>query len=65
MASGNLSYADKVKKCISKLKDACARIYRPGIPIQDSLQYLIDWVGDKNALIGAAGISLVVFIFYF
>jgi len=65
MTTGKDSHSDKVKKCISKLKDACARIYRPGIPMQDSLQYLIDWLGDKNALIGAAAISLVVSLFAF
>ncbi len=59
------SHTDKIKKCTSKLKDVCARIYRPGIPMQDSLQYLIDWVGDKNALIGAIAISLVVSLFSF
>lgn len=65
MVTGKSSHTEKVKKCTSKLKDACARIYRPGIPIHDSLQYLIDWVGDKNVLIGAAGISLVVSLFSF
>lgn len=54
------SHTDKLKKITLFFKDAFARIYRPGVPLQDSLQYLIDWVGDKNALIGAAAISFIV-----
>jgi hypothetical protein len=59
MAYGN-THTDKLKKCGSKLMDIGARIYRPGVSIKDSAQYLIDWVGDKNALIGATAISLLV-----
>ncbi len=62
MASGNNLHLEELKKCSSFLKDASARIYRPGIPIQGALQYLIDWAGDKNVLMGAAAASFLVSI---
>ena len=54
-----MAHTDKLKKRGSLIQDACGRIYRPGIGIQDTIEFLIDWVGDKNALIGAAVISLI------
>jgi hypothetical protein len=60
-----MAHTDKIKKIIIIIKDACSRIYRPGIPLQDTLQYLINWVGDKNALIGAAAISLIITLISF
>lgn len=65
MTTAKSTHSDKLKNIIALFKDACARIYRPGMSLQDSLQYLIDWVGDKNALIGAAAISLIVAIISF
>ncbi len=65
MATSKNSHTDKINKCCSKFKDAFARIYRPGIPLQNSIQYLTDWVGDKNSLLGAAALSLLVTIFAF
>ena len=65
MATSNSSHTDKINKCCSKFKDAFARIYRPGIPLQNSIQYLTDWVGNKNSLLGAAALSLLVTIFAF
>jgi len=47
------------------MKNTCARFYRPGISAQDSLQYIIDWIGDKNNLMGAASISFLIAIFSF
>ena len=62
MAKNNNLRLDQVKKCSTKIKDACARIYRPSMSMQGSLQYLLDWMGDKNSLIAAACISLLVSI---
>ena len=60
-----MAHTDKLKKLGSQIQDACGRIYRPGIQIQDSLEFLIDWVGDKNSLIGAAALSLIVALISF
>jgi hypothetical protein len=60
-----MAHTDKLKNLSSLMKDACGRIYRPGIQLQDSLQFIIDWVGDKNALIGAAALSVFITLFSF
>ncbi len=60
MANGNITHTDRVKKYLTMITDACARIYRPGTSLKDSLQYFIDWVGDKNGLIGAVAVSFIV-----
>jgi len=62
MATANDSGLDVVKKCSTKIKDACARVYRPGMSMQSALQYILDWIGDKNTLIGAASISFLITI---
>ncbi len=62
MATANNSGLDIAKKYSEKIKDACARIYRPGMSIQGALQYITDWVGDKNTLIAAASVSFLVTI---
>lgn len=59
------THTDKLIKIAVFFKDAFARIYRPGVPLKDSIQYLVDWVGDKNALIGATVISLLVALISF
>jgi|LWDU01.1.fsa_nt_gi hypothetical protein len=65
MAKGNNLRLDEIKNSSTKIKDACARIYRPGMSLQGSIQYLIDWVGDKNSLIGAASVSLLLTLWAF
>ncbi len=65
MATSRNSHSENLKKCATKVKDAFGRIYRPGIPLKASLQYLTDWVGDKNALLGATAVSLLIIIFSF
>ncbi len=65
MATGNYLHLDEVKEYLAKIKDSCARIYRPGMSIQGPLQYILDWTGDKNVLIGAATISILVSIWSF
>lgn len=60
MTTGSKTHSVTVQKCGAMIKDACARIYRPGIPLHNSIQYLIDWVGHKNALIGATALSILV-----
>jgi hypothetical protein len=62
MTTANNLRLDLVKKYSTKIKNACARIYRPGMSMQGTLQYLIDWVGDKNTLFAAASISFLVTI---
>ncbi|MBL1140504.1 MAG: hypothetical protein HND53_00545 [Proteobacteria bacterium] len=54
-----MAHTDKLKNLMVIITDTFGRIYRPGGSLQDSLQYLINWVGDKNALIGATVISLL------
>jgi len=65
MATGNNLHLDKVRKRLIKIKDVCARIYRPGMSLQGPLQYLLDWTGDKNVLIGATSLSVLVSIWSF
>jgi hypothetical protein len=65
MATGNNFRFNEVKKYSTIIKDTCARIYRPGMSLQGTVQYLIDWVGDKNVLIGAAALSFLISIFSF
>jgi hypothetical protein len=65
MATGNNLHINEAKKYSTLIKDTCARIYRPGMSIQGTAQYFIDWVGDKNVLIGAAALSFLISIFSF
>lgn len=65
MATGNNLHLDEARGLLTKIKDICARIYRPGMSAQGPLQYILDWAGDKNVLIGAATISLLVSIWSF
>lgn len=65
MATGNNLHLDEIRGFLIRVKDACARIYRPGVSLHSSIQYLLDWVGDKNILIGAASISLLISLWAF
>lgn len=60
-----MTHTDRLKRLGNRILDACGRIYRPGIKIQDSISFLIDWIGNKYALIGAAVVSLLTAIISF
>lgn len=49
-----------VKNLGQRLKDACSRIYRPGMSAQGPIQVLFDWTGGRNITLGAAAISLLI-----
>jgi hypothetical protein len=65
MARGNNLHLNEVKKVTSMIKDSCGRIYRPGMSLRGPVQYILDYVGDKNAAIGAAILSLILAIWSF
>ena len=65
MATDNNLHLDEVREWLIKIKACCGRIYRPGMSLQGQLEYILDWVGDKNAFIGAATISILVSIWSF
>jgi hypothetical protein len=65
MAAGNNLRLDEARDWLSKIKDSCARIYRPGMSIKGPVQYIFDYVGDKNVFIGATILSLIVTIWSF
>jgi len=51
---------------LEKIKGVCAPIYDPVTKAMEKpLEHILDWVGDKNALIGASIVSLLIFIFSF
>jgi hypothetical protein len=60
-----MAHTDIINKVISTIQDAFARIYRPGTSAKETLQYIINWVGDKNALIGATIISVIISLISF
>lgn len=60
-----MTHTDRLKKLGGHILDASGRIYRPGIKIHDSIEFLIDWVGDKYALIGATVLSFIVALISF
>ena len=60
-----MTHTDRLKKLGGHILDACGRIYRPGVKPQDSLDFMVDWMGDKNALIGASITSFVTAIISF
>ncbi len=62
MGKGNNLKLDEAKQVGNSLKDILARIYRPGMSINGFIQNIVDYVGDKNAAIGAAVISFIVFL---
>jgi hypothetical protein len=51
---------NELNKWLMKITNSCARIYKPGMSIKGPVQMLIDWTGDKNIVIGATVISLLV-----
>ena len=61
----NNLHLDEAKDILGKVKDTCARIYRPGMSLQGTLQNILDWVGDRNVVIGAAVLSLLVTLWAF
>ena len=65
MATGNNLHIDEAKEWFTKFRDNCARIYRPGMSIQGPVQTILDYVGDKNAAIGATILSLIITIWSF
>ena len=65
MATANNLHLDEVRQWLAKIRDNCARIYRPGMSLHGPLQYIIDWIGDKNVLIGATIISILVCLWSF
>lgn len=54
-----------IKRLLGRLKDSCARLYRPGMSAQGPIQVIFDWAGGKNIVIGAAAISLIVSLLAF
>jgi len=49
-----------LNKLFGRLKDSCARIYRPGMSAQGPIQVLVDWTGGRNITIGAVVISFLI-----
>jgi hypothetical protein len=50
---------------MKRIKDSLARIYRPGMSFEGSIQMIIDWIGGKEIAIGAVAISFVVAVLSF
>ena len=65
MGTGNNLKLNEAKKFGNLIKDTCARIYRPGMSLKGILQNVVDYVGDKNAAIGATAISIIVTLWSF
>ena len=65
MATGNNLKLDEAKQIGGHIKNFFTRIYRPGMSLQGPVQYFVDYVGDKNAAIGAAVVSFLVMLWSF
>lgn len=65
MAAGNNLHLDEVRELLAKVKDSCARFYRPGMTIKGPIQTILDYVGNKNIAIGAAIFSLIISLWSF
>lgn len=65
MATGNNLKLDEAKQVGGSIKNFFTRIYRPGMSMQGPVNYIVDYVGDKNATIGAAVISFLIILWSF
>jgi hypothetical protein len=65
MGTGNHLHLDEARSLLSKIKDLCGRIYRPGMSLKGPVQYVLDYVGHKNAAIGAAILSAIIILWSF
>lgn len=65
MATGNNLKINEARRIGEYIKNFFTRIYRPGMSLRGPVQYIIDYVGDKNAAIGAAVTSIIVIIWSF
>ena len=64
MAGNNLKL-NEARQIGNIIKDTCARIYRPGMSPKGIIQNIVDYVGDKNAAIGASVVSLIIVLWAF
>ena len=56
---------DEARSFLTVIKEWLARIYRPGMSANGFIENIVDYVGDKNAAIGAAVLSLIITLWTF
>lgn len=64
MAGNNLQL-DQVRSLLTGVKKLLARLYRPGMSTKGFILNIIDYVGDKNAAVAAAALSLIITLWTF